>query len=113
MRRPKSRGNHSGSPVSRKITAHAAIVQKYIFWPPLKKPTSSASTASSFDTYDLIRLIQRESAGVHHIGSSQLSNCSAKNTTKPRLCLLYTSDAADERSSVDLGGRRIIKKKKK
>ena len=23
-------------------------------------------------------------------------------------CLLYTSDAADERSSVDLGGRRII-----
>ena len=28
-------------------------------------------------------------------------------------CLLYTSDAADERSSVDLGGRRIINKKKK
>ena len=30
-----------------------------------------------------------------------------------RSCLLYTSDAADERSSVDLGGRRIIKKKKR
>ena len=29
-----------------------------------------------------------------------------------RGCLLYTSDAADERSSVDLGGRRILKKKK-
>ena len=29
----------------------------------------------------------------------------------PYTCLLYTSDAADERSSVDLGGRRIIKKK--
>ena len=28
-------------------------------------------------------------------------------------CLLYTSDAADERSSVDLGGRRINKKKKR
>ena len=27
------------------------------------------------------------------------------------VCLLYTSDAADERSSVDLGGRRIIKQK--
>ena len=26
-------------------------------------------------------------------------------------CLLYTSDAADERSSEDLGGRRTIKKK--
>ena len=31
----------------------------------------------------------------------------------PNPCLLYTSDAADERSSVDLGGRRIIKKKNK
>ena len=31
---------------------------------------------------------------------------------KNYFCLLYTSDAADERSSVDLGGRRLIKKKK-
>ena len=29
-----------------------------------------------------------------------------------KVCLLYTSDAADERSSVDLGGRRIIKKER-
>ena len=28
-----------------------------------------------------------------------------------KTCLLYISDAADERSSVDLGGRRFIKKK--
>ena len=38
----------------------------------------------------------------------------ARSTQRPRratCCLLYTSDAADERSSVDLGGRRIIKKK--
>ena len=27
-------------------------------------------------------------------------------------CLLYTSDAADEAKCVDLGGRRIIKKRK-
>ena len=33
-----------------------------------------------------------------------------ENMTPTRPCLLYTSDAADERSSVDLGGRRIIKK---
>ena len=38
----------------------------------------------------------------HHIEDMQLDSC-----------LLYTSDAADERSSVDLGGRRIIKKKQK
>ena len=45
-------------------------------------------------------------------------SCNNKDTKKetpalPIICLLYTSDAADERSSVDLGGRRIIKKKKK
>ena len=34
-------------------------------------------------------------------------------TGGPHTCLLYTSDAADERSSVDLGGRRIIKKQHK
>ncbi|GAB5817229.1 hypothetical protein JMUB7530_28090 [Staphylococcus aureus] len=27
-----------------------------------------------------------------------------------QICLLYTSDAADELDGVDLGGRRIIKK---
>mgnify|MGYP002682258493 CR=1 FL=1 len=31
----------------------------------------------------------------------------------PDVCLLYTSDAADDLLCVDLGGRRIIKKKKK
>ena len=30
----------------------------------------------------------------------------------PPTCLLYTSDAADDLLCVDLGGRRIIKKKK-
>ena len=33
------------------------------------------------------------------------------DTARFETCLLYTSDAADERSGVDLGGRRIIKKK--
>ena len=30
---------------------------------------------------------------------------------QPRICLLYTSDAADDLLCVDLGGRRIIQKK--
>ena len=33
-------------------------------------------------------------------------------TKHEEICLLYTSDAADEEDSVDLGGRRIMKKKK-
>ena len=36
-----------------------------------------------------------------------------KTITKTNTCLLYTSDAADEQRGADLGGRRIIKKKKK
>ena len=38
---------------------------------------------------------------------------SSSKTSPAELCLLYTSDAADERSRVDLGGRRTIKQKKK
>src|SRR5664279_6578109 len=32
----------------------------------------------------------------------------ALDTSIANICLLYTSDAADEEDSVDLGGRRII-----
>ena len=41
----------------------------------------------------------------------QLVNRQRRICQQGQACLLYTSDAADERSSVDLGGRRIIKKK--
>eukprot|EP00658_Telonema_sp_P-2_P074785 TRINITY_DN64079_c0_g1_i1.p2 TRINITY_DN64079_c0_g1~~TRINITY_DN64079_c0_g1_i1.p2 ORF type:complete len:127 (+),score=10.64 TRINITY_DN64079_c0_g1_i1:135-515(+) len=37
----------------------------------------------------------------------------ASSPQSPYSCLLYTSDAADEEDSVDLGGCRIIKKKTK
>ena len=33
--------------------------------------------------------------------------CAEFAATLPTPCLLYTSDAADQRTSVDLGGRRI------
>src|SRR5678816_465897 len=61
---------------------------------------------------------QREVIVLRHFGDmsfkeiAKVTNCSI-NTALGRMrygCLLYTSDAADERSSVDLGGRRIIKK---
>ena len=48
--------------------------------------------------------------------SEDLDFTSLDKSLKPEsvmsiFCLLYTSDAADERSSVDLGGRRIITNK--
>ena len=44
-------------------------------------------------------------------GAVRRGPCAAGHVHLFAACLLYTSDAADERSSVDLGGRRIIKKK--
>ena len=48
---------------------------------------------------------------VDMIAHSRSDNAILKEIAPDESCLLYTSDAADERSSVDLGGRRIIKKK--
>ena len=56
---------------------------------------------------DLVELMIRVAAG------EKLPIAQADVKREGWACLLYTSDAADERSSVDLGGRRIIKKKNK
>eukprot|EP00831_Metopus_contortus_P048509 TRINITY_DN3961_c0_g1_i8.p2 TRINITY_DN3961_c0_g1~~TRINITY_DN3961_c0_g1_i8.p2 ORF type:complete len:116 (-),score=14.00 TRINITY_DN3961_c0_g1_i8:53-400(-) len=50
--------------------------------------------------------------------SSSGTTCRIPDIKNPHVlcvdtCLLYTSDAADDTPCVDLGGRRIIKKKKK
>ena len=54
----------------------------------------------SFSTFALINNFE----GLFNTGAYEEN---MKNTT----CLLYTSDAADDLLCVDLGGRRIIKKK--
>ncbi len=43
--------------------------------------------------------------------NSDVKVTSAEAITQGISCLLYTSDAADDLLCVDLGGRRIIKKK--
>ena len=67
------------------------------------------------DVYKRQEKVHAES--FEHIVDVLRSNCRIPGVVEMRreetqACLLYTSDAADERSSVDLGGRRIIKKKK-
>ena len=47
---------------------------------------------------------------VKRISENYMSIAVEDPSAQGGFCLLYTSDAADERSSVDLGGRRIIKK---
>eukprot|EP00658_Telonema_sp_P-2_P022180 TRINITY_DN1885_c0_g1_i2.p1 TRINITY_DN1885_c0_g1~~TRINITY_DN1885_c0_g1_i2.p1 ORF type:complete len:159 (-),score=49.39 TRINITY_DN1885_c0_g1_i2:50-526(-) len=50
-----------------------------------------------------------------HAGMGSWSLCleDSHKTIELRPCLLYTSDAADEEDSGDLGGRRIIKKRQR
>ena len=55
-------------------------------------------------------VLQPEREEVFHApGGERLFVC----CVQPDRCLLYTSDAADEGSRVELGGRRFIKKKNK
>ena len=49
---------------------------------------------------------------VVEVKSRRVGGANYQVPVEVRSCLLYTSDAADERSSVVLGGRRIITKKK-
>ena len=57
-----------------------------------------------------------QTAFLFSISAVMLAVCSLMAVVlnaRAETCLLYTSDAADEEDSVDLGGRRIIKKKNK
>ena len=60
-----------------------------------------------------LTLHQRFSQCIRHLKPDVVSGEFVFWSDVAEACLLYTSDAADERSSVDLGGRRIIKKKKR
>ena len=70
----------------------------------------------------LLRTTKNRFGSTNELGIYEMQGEGLKEVTNPseilitnrdNPCLLYTSDAADERSSVDLGGRRIIKKKNK
>ena len=50
--------------------------------------------------------------GLIYIASNYHAMESLRRINQLKTCLLYTSDAADDLLCVDLGGRRIIKKKK-
>src|SRR5678815_5605196 len=76
--------------------------------------------AQQIGATDLLRGLSAPSRWLTHSGDyaskrhSPLTQITPENVARLTplwTCLLYTSDAADERSSVDLGGRRIIKKK--
>src|SRR5450756_985158 len=65
------------------------------------------------DTAELVaRMLGRFADVVPSDWAAQAAKRSLTGDQLLRVCLLYTSDAADDLLCVDLGGRRIIKKKK-
>ena len=59
---------------------------------------------------DLSTYVQETFSGIRLIKSFVREENFSSVFSKKSVCLLYTSDAADDETSVDLGGRRIIKK---
>src|SRR5678816_2690574 len=73
----------------------------------LKPGVLVADTASTADVAGMVAQLTQHFPELVVIVAGKREDSSA---LMQLTCLLYTSDAADERSSVDLGGRRIIKK---
>eukprot|EP00658_Telonema_sp_P-2_P073268 TRINITY_DN62320_c0_g1_i1.p1 TRINITY_DN62320_c0_g1~~TRINITY_DN62320_c0_g1_i1.p1 ORF type:complete len:205 (-),score=40.72 TRINITY_DN62320_c0_g1_i1:57-671(-) len=72
---------------------------------------SYAISPESYNTNALVLLLSSAAPGSIMTMCANIIGSNIYSKTK-KTCLLYTSDAADEEDSVDLGGRRIIKKKK-
>src|SRR5678816_758344 len=84
---------------------------------PLTPPGAPAPTMKTLDQVEPRTPISAFGTtltvpGSYYLAANLVSGASTNDGILVRAnnCLLYTSDAADERSSVDLGGRRIIKK---
>ena len=56
----------------------------------------------------LPQLVRITSTGPYHVQGMQLLARDLHYQHYTNICLLYTSDAADDMQCVDLGGRRII-----
>src|SRR5665811_2538087 len=71
------------------------------------------SALGGFDTpaiSDLMNRLYTMTPEISNLTDPQLRLAGPACTVKVYPCLLYTSDAADDLTRVDLGGRRIIKK---
>eukprot|EP00657_Telonema_sp_P-1_P004166 TRINITY_DN1962_c0_g1_i12.p2 TRINITY_DN1962_c0_g1~~TRINITY_DN1962_c0_g1_i12.p2 ORF type:complete len:110 (-),score=63.49 TRINITY_DN1962_c0_g1_i12:110-439(-) len=89
----------------------------FFFFLMIRRPPRSTQSRSSAASDVYKRQVSTQSTGSlrqqkQHGQCNKESDC-GKSLGVDTGCLLYTSDAADDLLCVDLGGRRIIKKKKK
>ena len=100
---------------SEKLTVSGCVLFAIVFF--FKQKTAYEMLRSLVGSEMCIRdrLVNVVIAGVILAGTglplSGLANLNFETATLAERCLLYTSDAADDLLCVDLGGRRIIKKK--
>src|SRR5665648_989612 len=68
---------------------------------------SSAQSGALMDRTELLKIMKEGSISLTQESQTLKISWSVKLDSLYFICLLYTSDAADEEDSVDLGGRRI------
>src|SRR5665811_1694762 len=110
--RAAARGRAAGGSVNQLASAAWAIrrtARSTAKTGSLEPPFTSASACAT------ARIAAASDSGVQARSSRRArSTChEARPRSRTGSCLLYTSDAADDLTRVDLGGRRLIKKKKK
>src|SRR5678815_559265 len=84
--------------------SEAATAVAAVLWAALLILTTPAFAQNADNIAN--REVQRRQAAIPE-GEAALARGKSAMRSRNYTCLLYTSDAADERSSVDLGGRRI------
>ena len=95
-------------PADNPTTVEGIALGRKLFYDPILSGDNTISCASCHkQSYGFTDSTLQFSIGIDHLYGVR----NAMPLFNIGYCLLYTSDAADERSSVDLGGRRIIKKK--
>src|SRR5450756_3127471 len=100
---------------------YIAVTDKCHAPPPLRAGAFSAAAPRSgpmargrkFHVRESSRIPRNVEARIAYSAASQPYRPAIVPIPLPCTCLLYTSDAADDLLCVDLGGRRIIKKKKR
>eukprot|EP00828_Plagiopyla_frontata_P028433 TRINITY_DN36797_c0_g1_i1.p1 TRINITY_DN36797_c0_g1~~TRINITY_DN36797_c0_g1_i1.p1 ORF type:complete len:134 (-),score=21.75 TRINITY_DN36797_c0_g1_i1:84-485(-) len=105
---------------NKKIDQFMATTKKLLKYPANKANIVSQVTMSqkfSFLRTDSMneqknQIIKKNTCVQEQMKNSIFQISHSKLHQEQQSCLLYTSDAADEEDSVDLGGRRTIKKKK-
>ena len=90
---------------------HSELTQNIMLGADPQKAIDSLAKKMKTSKNNAGRLVMTEEAYFSSVAQKEAFN--ELDVEQYEICLLYTSDAADDLLCVDFGGRRILKKKKK